>query len=61
MSTRIVSYTFDRKSGELLNQEIKAEVYSKPIYIEGVVNTLMKGLEEYIATSNNHKEVGYSL
>lgn len=57
MDTKLVSYTFDRKSGELLNKEVKGDVDNKDFYIQGVVSALINGLEEYVNRKNEHGEM----
>ncbi|MBD7915427.1 hypothetical protein H9660_09725 [Clostridium sp. Sa3CUN1] len=52
MESKIIKCTFDRKTGVLLNEEVyRAE--NRSIYIDPVINILLKGLIEYI---NNKKE-----
>jgi hypothetical protein len=47
MKARVVKYTFDRKTGELIDKELTDE--TKDVYIDGVVKVLCKELGEYIS------------
>ncbi len=53
MESKIVKYTFDRKSGLLLDKEVDDNEI-RTVYLNSVVDMFCKGLIEYI---DNKKEV----
>lgn len=53
MESKIVKYTFDRKSGVLLDKEVSNNE-SRTVYLDSVIDIFCKGLREYI---KNKEEV----
>lgn len=45
---KIVKYTFDRNTGELIDKAIDEDRGEVEIYLQPVINILLKGLIQYI-------------